>query len=71
MLGIDPNTQHDRMAEALDVILRLFREIVTEKTEWHTLANARAHLLPHTKQYPQGRGGQRGDSVRRPSGREA
>jgi limonene 1,2-monooxygenase len=54
MLGIDPNTQRDRMAEALDVILRLFRgEIVTEKTDWYTLVNARAHLLPYTKPYPE------------------
>ena len=42
------------MAEALDVILRLFRgEIVTEKTEWYTFVNARAHLLPYTKPYPE------------------
>ena len=42
MLGIDPNTQRDRMAEALDVILRFFRgEIVTEKTDWYTFVNAR------------------------------
>ncbi len=54
MLGIDPNTQRDRMAEALDVILRLFRgELVTEKTDWYTLVNARAHLLPYTKPYPE------------------
>src|SRR6266576_3207825 len=26
MLGIDPNTQRDRMAEGIDVILRLFRD---------------------------------------------
>ncbi len=54
MLGIDPNTQRDRMAEALDVILRLFRgEIVTETTDWYTLVGARAHLLPYTKPYPE------------------
>ena len=54
MLGIDPNTQRDRMAEALDVILRLFRgEIVTEKTDWYTLVDARAHLLPYTKPHPE------------------
>jgi limonene 1,2-monooxygenase len=54
MFGIDPNTQRDRMAEALDVILRLFRgEIVTEKTDWYTLVNARAHLLPYTKPHPE------------------
>ena len=38
----------------LDVILRLFRsEIVTEKTDWYTLINARAHLLPYTKPHPE------------------
>ena len=54
MLGIDPNTQRDRMAEALDVILRFFKgEIVTEKTDWYTFVNARAHLLPYTKPHPE------------------
>src|SRR6516225_9313812 len=46
MLGIDPMTQRDRMAEGIDVILRLFRdEAVTEKTEWYTLVNARLRLV--------------------------
>ena len=54
MLGIDPNTQRDRMAEALDVILRFFKgEYVTEKTDWYTYVNARAHILPYTKPYPE------------------
>ena len=54
MLGIDPSTQRDRMAEALDVILRLFRgEIVTEKTDWYTLVNARAHIPPYTRPHPE------------------
>ena len=54
MLGIDPNTQRDRMAEALDVILRLFKgEIVTEKTDWYTLVGAKAHLLPYTFPHPE------------------
>jgi limonene 1,2-monooxygenase len=54
MLGIDPNVQRDRMAEALDVILRLFRgEIVTEQTDWYTFVNARAHLLPYTNPHPE------------------
>lgn len=54
MLGIDPDTQRDRMAEALDVILRLFRgEFVTEKTDWYTLVNARLHIPPFTKPYPE------------------
>jgi limonene 1,2-monooxygenase len=50
MLGIDPNTQRDRMAQALDVILRLLNgETVTEKTDWYNLVNARCHLLPYSK----------------------
>ncbi len=54
MLGIDPNTQRDRMAEALDVILRLFKgEIVTETSDWYTLVGARAHLLPYTFPHPE------------------
>ncbi|MSO99606.1 MAG: LLM class flavin-dependent oxidoreductase [Acetobacteraceae bacterium] len=54
MLGIDPNTQRDRMAEALDVILRFFKgEYVTEKTDWYNYVNARAHILPYTKPYPE------------------
>ena len=54
MLGIDPNTQRDRMAEALDVILRLFKgEIVTEKTDWYHFEGARAHILPYTKPHPE------------------
>ena len=51
MLGIEPKDQRDRMMQALDVILRLFRgETVTAKTDWFTLENARVHLLPY--QYP-------------------
>jgi limonene 1,2-monooxygenase len=54
MLGIDPMKQRDRMAEALDVILRLFRgETVTETTDWYTLKEAKLHLLPYTKPYPE------------------
>lgn len=54
MLGIDPLTQRDRMAEALDAILRLFKgEVVTERTDWYTLVNARLHLPPYTKPYPE------------------
>ena len=54
MLGIDPNTQRDRMAEALDVILRFFKgEIVTETTDWYSFVGARAHLLPYTKPHPE------------------
>jgi limonene 1,2-monooxygenase len=54
MLGIDPSTQRDRMAQALDVILRLFKgEQVTEKTEWYTLNKAQLHLLPYSKPFPE------------------
>src|SRR3546814_19878565 len=54
MLGNDPSTQRDLMAEALDVILRLFKgEYVTEKTDWYTMVNARAHIPPHTKPPPE------------------
>jgi limonene 1,2-monooxygenase len=54
MLGIPVAKQRDRMAEALDVILRLFRgETVTEETEWYRLQNARCHLLPYTKPHPE------------------
>src|SRR5689334_6986625 len=54
MMGIDPMTQRDRMAESLDAILRLFRgEIVTEQTDWYTMEGARLHLLPYTKPYPE------------------
>jgi limonene 1,2-monooxygenase len=54
MMGIDPVTQRDRMAESLDAILRLFRgETITEKTEWYTMDGARLHLLPYTKPYPE------------------
>lgn len=54
MLGIDPMTQRDRMMEGLMVILRLFNgEVVTEKSQWYNLVNARAHLLPYTKPHPE------------------
>jgi limonene 1,2-monooxygenase len=54
MLGIDPMTQRDRMLEGLMVIIRLFNgEVVTEKTDWYNLVNARAHLLPYTKPHPE------------------
>lgn len=54
MLGIDPMTQRDRMAEGLDVILRLLAgETVTEKTDWYELVGARLHLLPYTRPRPE------------------
>jgi limonene 1,2-monooxygenase len=54
MMGIDPMTQRDRMAESLDAILRLFRgETVTERTDWYVMDGARLHLLPYTQPYPE------------------
>jgi limonene 1,2-monooxygenase len=54
MLGINPMTQRDRMMEGLKIIMRLFNgEVVTEKSDWYNLVNARAHLLPYTKPHPE------------------
>jgi limonene 1,2-monooxygenase len=54
MLGIDPSVQRDRMAEALDVILRLFKgEVVTEKTDWYELVEASLHLPPYSTPHPE------------------
>jgi limonene 1,2-monooxygenase len=54
MMGIPVDKQRDRMVESIEVILRLFKgEIVTAETEWFKLTNARAHLLPYTKPYPE------------------
>jgi len=51
MLGIDPATQRPRMAEALDVIIRLLTstEPVTCKTEWFELHDAVLQLRPFTQ----------------------
>jgi limonene 1,2-monooxygenase len=54
MMGIDPLTQRDRMAESLDVILRLFQgEVITEKTDWYRMEGCRLHLLPYTTPHPE------------------
>ena len=54
MLGVEPETTRDRMAQSLDVILRLFRgEVVTEKTDWYNLREARTHLNPYQDPYPE------------------
>jgi len=53
MLGIDPETQRDRMADAIDVITRLLAgEIITQESEWYTMREARLHLRPYTKPRP-------------------
>lgn len=47
MLGIDPLTQRARMDESLGVILRLLDgEVVTERSEWFDLHDARLQLRP-------------------------
>jgi limonene 1,2-monooxygenase len=54
MLGIPVPKQRDRMAESIDVILRLISgEIVTEEKEWYTLKGARCQLLPYTRPRPE------------------
>src|SRR5260370_14207187 len=54
MLGIDPMTQRDRMAEGIHVILRLFRDdTVPERTGWDTLGQSRLHLPPHHQTPPE------------------
>lgn len=50
MMGIDPATQRDRMAEAIEVLVPLLRgETVTRHTDWFTLEDARLQLTPYTK----------------------
>jgi limonene 1,2-monooxygenase len=54
MLGVEPEQTRTRMGESLDVIVRLLAgEVVTEKTEWYDLRDARLHLLPFTKPSPE------------------
>jgi len=53
-MGIDPNTQRDRMVEGLEVILKLFNgERVTKKTEWFNLVNAICQVKPYTWPHPE------------------
>lgn len=50
MLGIHPSQQRDMMAEALDVILRLFDgEEITQKGTWYELREAKLQLAPYTR----------------------
>jgi len=53
MLGIDPDTQRARMAESLNVIMRLLNgETVTHKSDWFELREARLHLKSFTRPRP-------------------
>src|SRR5258705_5228171 len=46
-MGIDPNTQRDRMVEAIDVILELWAgKRVTKKTDCFNLVNGTSKLRP-------------------------
>ena len=50
MLGIDPRRQRDMMAESLDCIMRLLRgEVVTRKTDWFELREAKLQLAPYSR----------------------
>jgi limonene 1,2-monooxygenase len=51
MMGIDVQSQRDRMEQALEAILLLLRsdEPVTYETDWFTLRDARLQLRPYTK----------------------
>jgi limonene 1,2-monooxygenase len=54
MQDIDPTTTRDRMEEALEVVLRLFRgETVTKKTSWFSLKDAMLQLSPYSDPYPE------------------
>ena len=51
MLGIDPLTQRERLAEGLEAILKLLRtdKPVTVETDWFTMRDAKLHLRPYTE----------------------
>jgi limonene 1,2-monooxygenase len=53
ILGINPDTQRARMAESLGIIMRLLDgEVVTHKSDWFELREARLHLKPHSRPRP-------------------
>jgi limonene 1,2-monooxygenase len=53
-MGIDPMTQRARMAEAIDVIVRLFKgERITHRSDWFELVNASCHTLPYSRPHPE------------------
>ena len=50
MLGIDPRQQRDMMTESLEVIIPLLRgEVITRKTSWFELRDARLQLAPYSR----------------------
>jgi limonene 1,2-monooxygenase len=53
MLGIDADTQRERMAEAVEIIVRLLDgEVITRKSDWFDLKNARLQLKPYANRRP-------------------
>jgi limonene 1,2-monooxygenase len=53
-MGIEPARQRDRMVEAIEVILRLWKgERVTHKSDWFTLQDATCQLLPYSDPHPE------------------
>jgi limonene 1,2-monooxygenase len=53
-MGIEPSTQRDRMVEAIEIIVRLWKgERVTHKSDWFTLQDATCQLLPYSDPYPE------------------
>lgn len=54
MLGIDPNLLRPRMAEALEVIVRLFTdpEPFSVRSDWFSLTDAVLQLRPYQDPYP-------------------
>jgi len=54
MLDIPIDQQRNRMAQSLDVILRLLAgQTVDEKTDWYSLKRARCQLRPYTRPRPE------------------
>jgi limonene 1,2-monooxygenase len=52
--GADPSLLRSRMADAIDVIVRLLAgETVTAKTDWFELSNAALHLQPYSLPRPE------------------
>ncbi|MGH7785421.1 MAG: LLM class flavin-dependent oxidoreductase [Candidatus Binatia bacterium] len=50
MLGINPSQQRDMMVQALEVIIPLLRgEVVTRKTDWFELRDAKLQLAPYSR----------------------
>jgi limonene 1,2-monooxygenase len=53
MLNIPVASSRDRMMQAVNTIVRLLDgDVVTEKTDWYELKDARVHLEPYTRPRP-------------------